>query len=111
MNEYSSEDIQRAAEEVQRGGFGDFMFRDPGFGRTSRRQTSSRRNTSRKRTTTRRKTSRKQTSRKVTSRRHTTRHRNHCGHRSNWRTMVRGNQEISTCWDDGNMWELRIRNR
>ncbi|MED3561943.1 MULTISPECIES: CotG/ExsB N-terminal domain-containing protein [Bacillus] len=110
MNDFSSEEIQRAAEEVQRGGFGDFMFRDPGFGRTSRKATS-RRNTSRKRTTTRKKTSRKQTSRKVTSRKPTTRHRNHCANRSNWHTTVRGNQEISTCWDDGNMWEIRIRNR
>ncbi|MFK9094811.1 CotG/ExsB N-terminal domain-containing protein [Bacillus salipaludis] len=130
MSEFTQEDIQMAADEVRRGGFGDFMFRDPGRNRgtsrrrTSRRQTSrrntSRRKTSRNRNTSRRNTSRRRTSRRMTSRRRTSRRmtsrrrtsrRNRRMCCSEWRNTSRGNQQMKSCWQDGNMWELCIRTR
>ena len=83
MSEFSQEDIQRAADDVRRGGFGYFMFRDPGHNRrssrrrTSRRQMTSRRRISQRRMTSRRRISqRRMTSRRITSRRVTSRNRN-----------------------------------
>jgi surface antigen len=138
MSEFSAEDIQRAADEVRRGGFGDFMFRDPGQNRgttrrrtsrrgtsgrrmtsrrnTSRRNTSGNRNTSRRNTsrrnTSRRNTSRRNTSRRNTSRRNTSRRRtSRCCKWSGWRYNSRSNTRINRCWKDGNMWNLRVRRR
>ncbi|MFP5110311.1 CotG/ExsB N-terminal domain-containing protein [Neobacillus sp. C211] len=128
MSDFSAEDIQRAADEVRRGGFGDFMFRDPGQNRgTTRRRTSgrrmtSRRNTSRRitsgnrntsrRNTSRRNTSRRNTSRRNTSRRNTSRRRtSRCCKWSGWRYNSRSNTRINRCWKDGNMWNLRVRRR
>lgn len=127
--EFSPEEIQRAAEDAWQGGFGGFMFMDPGSGsRTSRRRTSSktsrrgmtyRRQTSRKGQTSRRNTSRRHTSRRRTSRRRTSRH--HTSHRrhtsrkrlccTGWRNTARGTHQTMSCWRDGNMWVFRIRNR
>jgi hypothetical protein len=138
--EFSPEEIQRAADDAWQGGFGDFMFRDPGRDlgtsrrRTSRRRTSrrrtSRRRTSRRGMTSRRQTSRRsQTSRRNTSRRHTSRRRTsrrrtsrcrtsrrrHTSRKrlccTGWRNTARGNHQTMSCWRDGNMWEFRIRNR
>ncbi|WP_420491581.1 CotG/ExsB N-terminal domain-containing protein, partial [Neobacillus drentensis] len=54
MSEFSSGDIQNAADEARQGGMWDFMFRDPGHNRgTSRRRTSRNRNTSRRNTSRR----------------------------------------------------------
>ncbi|WP_373605390.1 CotG/ExsB N-terminal domain-containing protein [Bacillus sp. AFS031507] len=138
MSDFSAEDIQRAADEVRRGGFGDFMFRDPGQNRgttrrrtsgrrmtlrrnTSRRNTSGNRNTSRRNTsrrntsrrnTSRRRTSRRNTSRRNTSRRRTSRRRtSRCCKWSGWRYNSRSNTQINRCWKDGNMWNLRVRRR
>lgn len=128
MREFSAEDIQSAADEVRRGDFWDFLFRDPGQNRgttrkrTSRRRTSgrrmtsrrntSRRNTSRNRNTSRRNTSRRNTSRRNTSRRNTSRRRtSRCCKWSGWRRNSRGNTLVNRCWRDGNMWNLRIRRR
>ncbi|MBT2734792.1 CotG/ExsB N-terminal domain-containing protein [Bacillus sp. ISL-7] len=123
MSDFSAEDIQRAADEVRRGGFGDFMFRDPGQNRgttrrrTSRRGTSgrrmtSRRNTSRRNTSGNRNTSRRNTSRRNTSRRNTSRRRtSRCCKWSGWRYNSRSNTRINRCWKDGNMWNLRVRRR
>lgn len=111
MSEFSPEEIQRAADEVRRGGFGDFMFRDPGKNRgTSRRRTTRRQMTSRRRTSSRdtsrnRNTSRRKTSRRRTSRRPTSR----CC--SGWRNTSRGNEQTRSCWQDGNMWEYCVRIR
>ena len=130
MSEFSPEDIQRAADDARRGGFGDFMFRDPGHNRrSSRRRTSRRRVTSRRRISQRRMTSRRitsrrvtsrnlNTSRKITSRRHTSRRvtsRRRTSRRnprlvcSDWRNTTRGNEQSKSCWKDGNMWEFRLR--
>lgn len=100
MRNFSSDVIQKAAEEVKKSEHGDLMFRDPGHKRrkstrrkhpkppkskhriTSRKKTSKRpatstKNTSRKQNTSRRNTSRRQnTSRRKTSRRNTSRRRN-----------------------------------
>jgi hypothetical protein len=133
MSDFSAEDIQRAADEVRRGGFGDFMFRDPGQNRgttsrrTSRRRTSgrqmtsrqntSRRNTSRNRNTSRRNTSRRNTSSRNTSRRNTSRRRtsrrrtSRCCKWSGWRISSRSNTQINRCWEDGSMGNLRVRRR
>ncbi|WP_425412150.1 CotG/ExsB N-terminal domain-containing protein [Neobacillus massiliamazoniensis] len=121
MEDFSSEDIQNAANEVRGTDFGDFMFRDPGFNRTSRKRTS-RRITSRKQTS-RRKTSRKQTTRVKTSRKRTS-----CRHTSRKRTSrrttrrrptecrrcvntIQGNYQIERCWDGNNMSYFRMARR
>ncbi|MCL6574254.1 MAG: hypothetical protein K6T88_21680 [Bacillus sp. (in: Bacteria)] len=97
MKEFTAEDIQRAADEVRRGGFGDFMFSNPG-----QNHTTTRRRTSKRRTKSRRVTSRKNTSRRNTSR---------CCNISGWRNTSRGNNQMKSYWKDGNMCELKIRRR
>ncbi|WP_423798706.1 CotG/ExsB N-terminal domain-containing protein [Neobacillus sp. SAB-20_R2A] len=109
--EFSPEDIQRAAEGVQRGGFGDFMFMDPGRhrGTSGNRGTSSqtsRRTTSRPMMTSSRHTTRRRTSRKRTSRRLT--HNLEC---TNWRNTDHGRHQTKSCWKDGNMWVFKSRKR
>ncbi|MBO0962241.1 hypothetical protein J1P26_21295 [Neobacillus sp. MM2021_6] len=111
MSEFSPEEIQNAADEVRRGGFGDFMFRDPGQNRgTSRRRTTRRQITSRRRTTSRDTSRNRNTTRRNTSRRRTSRKttRRCC---SGWRNTSRGNEQTRSCWRDGNMWEYCVRNR
>lgn len=105
MRNFSSDMIQKAAEEVKKSEHGDLMFRDPGHKsrkstrrkhpkppkpkhritsrqKTSKRPTTSTKNTSRKHNTSARNTSRhatsrnRQTSKMVTSRRNTSRKRN-----------------------------------
>jgi hypothetical protein len=89
MRNFSSDDIQKAAEEVKKSEHEDLMFRDPGHKRRTRHKRSSgrkhklpkslhritsRHKKSRRPTTSTRKTSRKQkTSRRNTSRRNTSR--------------------------------------
>lgn len=100
MNDFfSQEGIERAAEDVRRGGFGDFMFRDPGSGRRTTRRRTSRKQTSR-RNTSRRQTSRKVTSRKMTSRRRTSR-RNTSRRRRCFDT-TQGNYLIRRCFEGSN---------
>ncbi len=103
MSEFSAEDIQRAADEVRRGGFGDFMFRDPG---NEHATTSSH-------VTTRRKTSKRLTSssNRTTSHSNPVSHTRRCNCHTGWRNSPRGNTQIKTCWEDGNMWEFCIRRR
>ncbi|MBL4951809.1 hypothetical protein RCG24_04250 [Neobacillus sp. OS1-32] len=107
--EFSPEEIQTAANEVRRGGFGDFMFMDPNRNQmTTQRRTSSRpQQTSRKRTS-RMQTSRNRTSRKKTSRR-TSRHLDLCC--TEWRNTGRGRHQTMSCWKDSNMWVYRVRRR
>lgn len=103
MSEFSSEEIQRAADEVRRGGFGDFMFRGPS---RNRRTSSSSRNTTRhsSRHTTRRHTSAK----RCTTRRYPTK----CFKiKSCWQSSNRSNHQTKSYWDSGNMWKLRVRRR
>lgn len=115
MSEFSSENIQRAAEEVRGTNFGDFMFRDPGYmQRTSRRRTSTRRRTSRRNTsrrhTSRRMTSSRNTSRRMTSRRRTSRRRTSRRRTSRRNTSVRrrcytttqGNYVVERCFEGSN---------
>jgi hypothetical protein len=49
----------------------------------------------------------------MTSRRPITSSRNNNRHceSSGWRNTARGNNQMKSCWKDGNMWELRIRRR
>jgi hypothetical protein len=116
MREFSAEDIQRAADVVSRGGFGDFMFSDPDQNRaTTRRRTSRHRMTS-SRNTSRQNTSRRNTSRRMTSRRCCTSRKNtsiqntsRCCNNSGWRNTSRGNNQMKSYWKDGNMWKLKIR--
>ena len=90
MKNFSSEEIQKAAEEVKKSGNGDHMFKDPGHKRRTRHKRSSRRKhtklpkplqritsrdtrtghttTSSKTTSRQQNTSRRNTSRRVTSR-------------------------------------------
>ncbi|WP_413298802.1 hypothetical protein AA0X95_14065 [Bacillus sp. 1P10SD] len=103
MSEFSSEEIQRAADEVSRGGFGDFMFRGPS---RNRRTSSSSRNTTRhsSRHTTRRHTSAK----RCTTRRYPTK----CFKiKSGWQSSHSSNHQKKCYWDNGNMWKLRVRRR
>ncbi|MFF2450374.1 CotG/ExsB N-terminal domain-containing protein [Neobacillus sp. NPDC058068] len=120
MEEITPEKIQSAADEARRGGFGDFMFRDPGFNRgasrrrttkqrTSSRGTTSRKNTSRRNTSGQRNTSRKNTSRRKTSRRRTT--RRNTIRRRNCKTTFQGNWQIERCWDDSNQSYFRMKSR
>ena len=99
MSEFSSEDIQSAAEEVRRSNFGDFMFRDPGSNRGTSRRRTSRRNTSR-RNTSRRNTSRRNTTRRVTSRRNTSRRNTS---RRRCINTTEGNFLVRRCWEGSNM--------
>lgn len=103
MSEFSSEEIQRAADEVRRGGFGDFMFRGPSRNRGT---SSSSRSTTRHsdRQTTRRHTSGK----RCTTRRYPTK----CFKvKSCWQNSHRGSHQTKSYWDNGNMWKLRVRRR
>ncbi|NRD80222.1 hypothetical protein HPT25_23100 [Bacillus sp. BRMEA1] len=118
--DFSPEEIQIAADDAFRGGFGDFMFMDPGRGmgtsrrRTSRRGMTSRRRTSSRSQSTRRNTSRRNTSRRRTSRRCTTRRRHTSRERlccTGWRNSPRGNTQTMSCWRDGNMWVFKSRKR
>jgi hypothetical protein len=69
MRDYSSEEIQQAAEEVKRSEYGDLMFRDPGYKRRSRNKMHPKRITSRQANSSRiRHTSVMITSHRVTSR-------------------------------------------
>lgn len=105
MSEFSAEDIQRAADEVRRGGFGDFMFRDPGIQQTTTSSSS--------RMTTRRITSRRLTSSssRVTSHNNHVHHPKRCEGQTGWRNTPHGNTQTKICWDNGNMWEFCIRRR
>ncbi|MEH7109688.1 CotG/ExsB N-terminal domain-containing protein [Bacillus sp. JJ1764] len=114
--EFSPEDIQMAADEARRGGFGDFMFMDPGSNRGTSRRSTSNRKTSSKRTSSRR-TSKQMTSsrhrnttRRNTSRRRTSRHVQHleC---TNWHSTAHNRHQSKSCWKDGNMWVFKKRKK
>lgn len=107
MTDFSPEEIRSAVDDARRNDIWDFMFQDPGSGRTSRRTTNVQL-TSRRRTSRIRNTSGIRTSRRVTSRRTCrTRH----GSPSRWVTKTSGRKQVKRCWQEGNMWEYRRRRR
>ncbi|WP_040208813.1 CotG/ExsB N-terminal domain-containing protein [Neobacillus jeddahensis] len=100
MSEYTPEDIDRAVDELKWRGFGDFMFHAPGqVQRTSEVPITSQENSSRNDAT----------------QDHSPAYRNATvtnptlNKWSGWKVLPHRNLHLNSCWEDGNMLELRIR--
>jgi len=107
MGEFSAEDIESAANEVRRGGFGDFMFGNPSqVEDTSQRQTTSNVMLQRDMSSQLLSSSSSHAEPSETAV-NPTRFLNHTG----WRNSIHGNTQMNIGWENGNMWELRIRKR